>query len=88
MHQLYLHYLGCKAKWSNCSLIMVAKKRVANDEVERYEYWTYTRMVEELGADLADDLVARRKVAESKLPGHKKGKFIKKPLGVNLVSSP
>ena len=82
MHQLYLHYLGCKTKWANSSLIVVARKRVANEETERYEYWTYDTMLKELGKDLADDLVQRHKAAESTLPTHKRGKFIKKRLGV------
>ena len=78
MHTLYLHYLGCKSNWAASSLIITVRKTMAQSSTERYEYWTYDKMLDTLGKDLADDLVQRHKAAEASLPLQRKGHFIKK----------
>ena len=86
MHELYLNYLGCKGDWSKCSLVLTVSKINATDTVEMFEYWTRATMIEKLGdAELADDLIARHTIAESKLPLARKGRFIKKMLNSSQV---
>ena len=80
MHELYLQYLACRADWSKSVLTITAKKEYENKEVELYEFWTFNKMVSELGEDLAEDLKQRHIDAESKLPEGKKGLFIRKTL--------
>lgn len=77
MHQLYMHYLSCKGQWAKPTLTINVKKSTATEGEERYEWWDKLRMVAELGEDLAMDLIARHRDAESKLPAHRKGQFIK-----------
>ena len=77
MHQLYMHYLGCKSNWNRCSLVVSVSKQMSREERLRYEWWTYERMCTELGKDLADDLVRRHKEEESRLPPDRKGQYIR-----------
>ena len=49
--------------------------------IETFDFWTFAKMVQELGEDLAKDLVERHKHAEAKLPQSQKGKYIRKRLG-------
>ena len=80
MHELYLQYLACKSEWSHSVINIRAKKEFENKETELYEFWTYSKMVTELGEDLAKDLKSRHIDAEAKLPANKKGMFIRKIL--------
>lgn len=80
MHELYLQFLACRADWSKSVINIRARKEFKNKEVELYEYWTFNKMVTELGEDLAKDLKQRHIEAESKLPENKKGMFIRKRL--------
>lgn len=80
MHELYLQYLACQADWSKSVLTIRAKKEFENKEIELYEFWTFNKMVTELGEELAKDLKERHIDAEAKLPESKKGMFIRKTL--------
>lgn len=81
MHSLYLHYLSCKSDWSQCSLVISVRKEFERQNRALYEFWTFTKMEQELGTELAADLKARHEKAEQGLPKAEQGKYIKKQLG-------
>lgn len=81
MHALYLHYLSCKSEWTQSTLVVSVRKEFERQNRALYEYWTFSKMEQELGSDLAADLKARHEKAEQELPKDQKGKFIKKQLG-------
>ena len=80
MHSLYLQYLSCKGEWTKCQLVVSVKKTNGSDFVETFEFLTKSKLEEEVGAELAADLIARHIAAEEKLEPSKKGQFIKKNL--------
>ena len=80
MHELYLHYVSCRGVWTKSSLVINAMKEHHKRQKSTFEFWTRDKMVQELGEDLADDLIARHKTAEQALPASKKGQFIIKTL--------
>ena len=77
MHDLYLMWLSCKGVWGDCSLVLTAKKSNTNDATELYEFLKEKDLKDQLGDDLAADLMERHVQAESKLKGNQKGQFIK-----------
>lgn len=72
-----MHYLGCEGKWQQSILVVQVQKSNRRDTVELFEFWTRDTMIEKLGTEqLADDLIARHKVAESNLPPEQRGRYI------------
>ena len=78
MHTLYLHFLACRGQWKESSLVMSAYKRSENQTSCSYEWWGRSKMVAELGAELADDLIQRHKDTEAKMPASRRGHYIKR----------
>ena len=82
MHALFLHYLGCKGQWKACTLVIAVRKRVRSTSQELWGYFTPTDLANHLKSEaLAQDLMARHKDQERKLPASQKGFFIRKSLG-------
>lgn len=81
MHTLYLQYLECKGRWASSQLVLSVKKTNGSDYEEVFKYKTKKQLYDELGQQLADDLVQRHKAAEAADP-KKRGHFIKRTLGV------
>ena len=80
MHQLYCQWLSCKGQWEKCALVISFKKQHVKDSEELYQFLPRSAIVKEYGEDLADDLIARHKAAEAKLPANQKNQFIKPSL--------
>lgn len=80
MDKLYAQWLACKGQWEQSALVLSYKKQNTNDQAELYDFLSRVSLVKEYGEALADDLIARHKLAESKLPASAKGKFIKPTL--------
>ena len=77
MHELYLHYVGCKANWQKSTLLIEIQKSNSTANVELWEWWTLEKMEEKLGTTLAEDLKQRHLAEEARLPAAKKGRFVR-----------
>jgi len=77
MHNLYLHYVGCKANWQKSTLLIEIQKSNSTSNVELWEWWTMEKMEEKLGATLAEALKQRHLAEEARLPAGKKGRFVR-----------
>ena len=80
MHTLYMHYLACRGEWRESILVVRVKKQCKRTEEELHEWWTYARMVEVHGEELAKDLKDRHLKSEKDLPKEQKGLFVRKKL--------
>ncbi|CAE7231239.1 unnamed protein product [Symbiodinium sp. CCMP2456] len=75
MHTLYMSYLQCRGTWTECTLSVSVRKSHEIKQEQIWEWFTRTQLIEHLKSEeLADDLIARHKDAESKLPAHLKGR--------------
>ncbi|CAL1173189.1 unnamed protein product [Cladocopium goreaui] len=68
MHNLYLHYVGCKANWQKSTLLIEIQKSNSTSNVELWEWWTMEKMEEKLGATLAEALKQRHLAEEARNP--------------------
>eukprot|EP00435_Cladocopium_sp_Y103_P073444 s90_g43.t1 len=68
MHNLYLHYVGCKANWQKSTLLIEIRKSHSLSSVELWEWWTLEKMEEKLGKTLAEDLKQRHLAEEARNP--------------------
>ena len=86
MHELYLLWLSGRGEWGACELTINNSRKDINDSIELYEFLTPSKLAQEVGEDLAKDLMQRHADAESKLPSDKKGQYIRKKLSYTKVS--
>ena len=78
---LILQYIS----YSALRLFIASLNRTTNEQEseDTFEWWSYKYMVQELGQELADDLVSRHQQQDPLITG----KFIRKPIGSNNVYS-
>ncbi|CAE7482705.1 unnamed protein product [Symbiodinium sp. CCMP2592] len=69
MHELYVHYLSCRADWKSSVIVVTMRKETKRKSKLVYLWKSYRVLKAELGEELAKDLATRHMASDPKMSG-------------------